>query len=1321
MELTLDTTSTGPTPFRNQEEETFVFPASLEQHRYWTLAQLDPVSTASNMAISFEITGPLEVAIVERTIAELTMRHEALRTIFRVVEGQLSQIILTRPLYSFATTDLLSISTEEQPASLQATLREHSQAAIDLRTGPVLAARLIHLAPQHYVLAFTLHHIVCDGWSNGILVRDFTVIYEALRNGHEPVLPELPFQFADFSAWQTDYLVSDKVPAALNFWIDHIAQEIPALEMPADQPRSAGRSFPGNIESDLMSAELNQRLIEYCRQSGSTKHIVLLAAFQALCSRYSGQKAFLLGSTIACRTQPGMEDVVGRFANPQIIAADLGGDPTFGELEKRVRDWETSAYTHQELPFSRIVEAFQVDRAGSASQFLQVWFVYQKAFMQPQQGSEIKVTPRRSVSGGVDFDMLVSVVERAEGPRIQIEYNAKLFSPARIRLLINGYQQLLENGLHAPDTHIADLRLAHPSIDVGVNHVTGEQRSSKKTPDILFANWEQCQQEKPDEAAIVLAGTGDALSWRELCQRSDALAGQITSRIRDNASVCVIQCAPCTESIVAAVAAWKVGARILTVPARLDANQLRDVAHATSAQVVLAPRSSLANGEGGIAFEAFQPEAAKATGSTGRAPTEWLSVATGQDGDLVYPVQALEPTMEKVSLLCSTLGITSRDSILYVSPKSSGECWLDLMLALTVGARVILWDGKDKSTLQSILDRHQVTAVCASPSAWRSFLHAGWRGDKRVLALVRGELTCILPKLPGLVRSAWRVVSGEPAGDPIGLAQLGADPVESFQILTRDVLGILDDNGHACPEGAVGELATSDGRRIGLLAQKREISGVRLLGPTHKTIQMHGHRTSLGELEEALLRDSSVLEAEATVHLEDSGKPVLCAYVVAMEKMSVDVTSLRKALAVSLPAHLVPQKILSVSHLPRHLDGTLAVSEVPMVRALALEPQDEDKTSASHDPIQTALRELWADVLGLRAIDIGASFFDLGGNSLLLVRLFARINKVFSTSLPITTIFDAETVAALAAVLRKETTIRPIVVVQSDGHKQPIFLVHSYLLYQGLSRALGPGQPFYGLRETEQDGELSLQQRAIRYVREIRSVQPRGPYAIAGWCAAGPLAVEVSRELIENGEELSAVILFDSWLPGYQATIERKRQGSSPLDFTALHKKIQYHRGKLAGLTADSKLRYAKSAIRRSFRERRDALLLRHWSQLNRLSRRLQFPLPQFMHNTSLQTFSALRDYKSKSLPLAITLIRASDTREVNGADVSCGWNAIAEHGVQVLWAPGDHESMFIGKNLERTADLVRQSLGGHSFMSSTESNRLELALPEYEPQTAAL
>jgi non-ribosomal peptide synthetase component F/thioesterase domain-containing protein/acyl carrier protein len=1287
-------------PADSGQESTFVFPASREQTRYWMLAQLDPSSTASNMAISFDIEGALDDHAAEAAIAALTLRHEALRTLFRLENGVLSQVVLERPLYAFAVKSLAALPSAEREAAASESVSQHGHTLIDLHDGPVLHAQLIHLDDRHHIMALTMNHIVCDGWSNGILIRDFTLLYESILAKREPVLPELPFQFADFSLWQNEYLESPAAAEASAFWKQHITADMPALDMPTDAPRTSGRSFPGHIESALLPKEIDDRLKDYCRKSGSTKHIVLLAAFEALCARYTGQKEFLLGSTIANRTQPGMEDVVGRFANPQIIVARVDGDPTFAELEQRVREWETAAYLHQDLPFSRIIEDFQIDQAGATSQFLQVWFLYQKAFMQPQQGETIRVTPRRSVSGGVDFDVLVSIVERAEGPRIQMEYNTLLFKPERIRGLIESFTQLLGEGLRDPSLPISRLAVATENTTpasvlaaVTVGDVATDAVPVADTLSIVDRVRAQAGR-VPDD--VVVDEATRRLTWRDLDERSSAVAADLLRKGADESSTLVIPLAPQFESVIALLAAIKTGAQVLPLPAHATAAAIAELLPKLSHAMLTGP----ADGFAGLpAAPDFEP----------REPGPLLLLTDAEHA--VYEKTSLARIAASLDAVMHAIGLQRGEALLAFAPARPVDACLDLLLALASGSQISFAGDTKTHPIETQLAQHQVTRLLLSPGDLKGLAAANWQGDRRVSLVVRGgRLPAPLPGLlPRNTKSAIYLLSTPGSG------------FCAYQVLTSQEgllplagsLAIQGPDGQPLPNGAFGELhlmheAGTDGVGLGFMARSTTTGAIELLDAPDRFMQLRGHRICLGDIEDALFPQLQLADALAAV---PEGDQRLVAYLVCGKAIDSphDKRSqvIRQHLSSTLPSHLVPSEYIWLDALPRTLDGRVDITLLPKAEAPAATPARSHggETNSALTVVEEKLANIWKDVLGLRQIDIHKQFFDLGGSSLLLVRLFARINKAFDTSLPITTIFDAQTIAELARTLGGSTEISPLVQVQPHGSQPPLFMIHSYLLYKGLSTSLGPDQPFFGLRELDRDGNLTIEERVRHYVREIRRVQPQGPYHLAGWCAAGPLTVEVARQLLLADQKVNYLALFDSWLPGYIESIEAASPKNSWLPYRTVSSKLAFHRSKMRGLTVPKKFRYLWLAAARIAKESRDRIYLANWERVRNLSKKYQFALPQFMHNTSLDTFSALKDYREQRIPVRITLIRASDSREIQNAAPSCGWERIADNGVEVLWAPGDHETMFVGDNLRVTAEIVQNGLTAAGQAVTTTPN----------------
>ncbi len=1287
---------------RSGPEEAFVVPASLEQGRYWTLAQIDSGSTASNMAISCEITGPLDPLLAEQAIAALTLRHEALRTLFRIVDGHLSQVILTRPLYEFTQQDMSHAHGSDVPLTdLAAALSGHSHAHIDLEHGPVLRARLLRLAKERHVLAITMSHIVCDGWSNGVLLRDFIRIYHALRTGagalediaagHASGLPQLPFQFADFTVWQNEYLAGEQARAALQFWTSHIPRDLPALDMPADQSRKAGRSFPGTIASALLPASLNDALVTYCRTTGSTKHIVLLACFEAVCARFSGQRMFLLGSTIANRTQPGMENIVGRFANPQIIVADVEGDPTFRELEARVRDWEISAYTHQDMPFSRIIEEFQMSQEGAGSQFLQVWFVYQKAFMQRQEIPGLRLDPLRSVSGGVDFDLLVSVVERVEGPRLQIEYNTDLFSSERIEGLLSAFQQTLAAVLANPDLPISQVAFSSavepPAFPASA--------APSAAPTNLLAVIAHHVSARPD--AVAIRAGAHQLTWRELQERSDALATHLLRQgALDAASRAWIILTPQIESATALLALLRLGEdapRITPLPAhtRIEDLPLTE----SAAPLLLGPLTQIRKiAAPAIRTVTYEDIAAlpslSATDAPEVLPQYWSRIkaaGTPDQNSFVTVDESLSDTLQSVAALAGQLHLSSADALLTVPPASPADAFFDLLLGLYSGATLDLAPFRSDTALQQLLDQRQITVAIAEPAQWRTWIANGWSGDRRLTAIARGR-NAAQPdwvKENIAVRSRVAVLSGPP-----GILATAADAPQ-FTPLPGTPLSVLDQEGIAAPSGATGELVAGS-QRTGFLAQAIASGAFRILGATGSVVHLHGQRVRLTDLEDALLNMPGILDVTVRLQQREDGMSQIAVWIVGHD--ALDTVQLRNSLIGILPQHLIPATLQVVPAFSLRADGSVEPSQleavVPPAAAIEKAP------SKSGDDVSREVDRIWKEVLNLDAVDPNLPFFEAGGNSLLLVRLFARLNKSFGTRLPITTIFDAATARGLSERLRNHADIRALVPVHTQGDRPPVFMIHSYLLYQALSQSLGESQPFYGLRELETDSDLAMQQRVANYVREIRSVQPHGPYSVMGWCAAGPLTVEVARHLMDAGESVTSVILFDSWLPGHLSSVEGTRERGAPVSrWRTLRTKLRRHNQKLQTLPMARRPQYLRAAVARYALSRRNRFFIRHWSILNMLATRFRLSLPQFMYNTTLTTFAAMNAYQPQPVPVRLNLIRAHDSREILGASPGCGWEQVAAQGVEVLWAPGDHETMFLGENLQVTTALIRHCLDG--------------------------
>ena len=1294
------------------EQGVFVFPASLEQIRYWTLDQLDGSSTASNMAIAARLEGEIDDAIVEQSIHAIVERHEALRTTFKMVEGQLSQIISEEIRYSFSVTDLRALPEPDRAQAAEAAVEEHSHARADLATGPAFFVRLIHLSDQLHFLALTMHHIVCDGWSNGILIRDFTEFYKAFSQNLEPELPELPFQFADFTVWQQEWLESEAAQSALAFWRIHIRRELPAVDLPTDHPRLPQKSFPGHIESTLLPTALTNRLKAYCRTNSATMHQVLLAAFEALISRYANQDEFLLGSTIANRTQPGMENVVGRFANPQVILAEVKGDPTYAQLLNRVREWSTESYAHQDLPFSRLMEEFQLDQAGATSQFLQVYFVYQKAFMRPQEAPGLKVVPRPSVSGGVNFDLLVSIVERAEGPRLQMEYNTVLFRKERILGLIQLYIRVLEAVMENDALSVSQLPLfSRQSKDAqsgADNPAKVERAVQDESVTTSLAQWLNHQADTLEDGAAILHDT-QSVSWKLLRERSQVMSNNLHALGVTSGQVVALRLESTPNDAAAAWAVLSLGAIALPIPASASAEEWTRVLNFQQPALALASASFAATVRGVIPYgnllvtstANFQPTPVDASA------TAWLGLQTDRDGEWIAAPATHGATLQQLWGAAASLDVRSRDTVLVAPVDSATDAWINLLLPLVAGA-TLLYPAMDEAgklgLLRTLTERHDISFAFISVSGLLSLINQRWKGDRRLNVVVTGSLLtpAQAQRISATPLRLWSILSSPLAGGPMAVARIATDSQLQFVSLSGLRLTVADDNSQPAPAGVAGELiisSTSHSVRTGYLARTSpdEIrsTGLEILDSVNRLVRLHGYRLRLGELEDLLWQDLRIADVTAVLILI-GGVATLVVYFQTFDANEESARAVRTHFHSAAPGHLATAELIAVDSIVRQVDGSPDLTLLPVPGSLPSAVTSTDEYIPPRDELESSLVAIWEEVLGIRPIGIRTPFFKLGGYSLMIVRLFARINKALGISLPITTIFNAPTVEQLADIVRGRAYYSSLVPVQTSGARPPFFMIHSYLLYQGIPAVLGPDYPFYGLRELDSDVEnMSVEQRAAAYLDAMRSVQPKGPYFIGGWCAAGPLAVETARQIVASGEKVGFLVLFDSWRPGYAAELAKEQAGTPEMRLSArIHRKFRFHRSQWTPLSPAQRVRYVVGVVGNKLSSVRDRIYLKNWAIAEWFCRKFGLQLPHFMHNVSLTTLNSLKQYRGvEPYPGSLVLIRAKQAPYIPGAREHCGWDAIVKGGVKVLWAPGDHESMFLNPHLQTVGELLRESL----------------------------
>ena len=442
-------------------DDVYIMPATQGQIRFWSLDQMHPGNPALNMPLMWQCRGELNVDLLAMAFTQAVRRHEMLRTTFAVVDGNLAQIIGRPYAVPLPIKDLQHIP--EAAASFEAgkLIREHAGYRMDLQNGPLLVLKLLKFAPQHHLLLVTMHHIICDGISLGILLRDIAIFYEALVEGTRPLLPELPIQFADFAVWQEEWRKSEAAKISLNFWRETLGKDFSSIELPHDSPPEGVRdtrtdSESGDIETLLISPELAAAAHEVCRDQNVTLNILLFSIFCALLYRVTGQRDIVVGSPCANRNED-TEELIGLFMNIQVLRVQVEQGETFRSLLTKVQDWTLGAYENHELPFEELIYDSHFFHRNTSFE-IPIFFLYQKSFMVTQEVAGLEIVPLRSMSPGAVFEWMFAIVDRIEeGPRLQLEYNPNYFRSTTIQGYLKSFIALLNSAVRDPFTLLEEM------------------------------------------------------------------------------------------------------------------------------------------------------------------------------------------------------------------------------------------------------------------------------------------------------------------------------------------------------------------------------------------------------------------------------------------------------------------------------------------------------------------------------------------------------------------------------------------------------------------------------------------------------------------------------------------------------------------------------------------------------------------------------------------------------------------------------------------------------------------------------------------------
>jgi amino acid adenylation domain-containing protein len=1151
------------------------FPLSFAQERLWFLDRLTPGSAFYNCPAAVRLKGHLDASALEKTLGEIIRRHAVLRARFPLIDGQPAQLVAPPTPFKLTEIDLRDVPEAEREEAARLLATEEARRPFDLERGPVVRASLILLGETEHVLLLTMHHIVADGWSVGILIKEVATLYEASRRGEESPLAELSIQYADYAVWQREWLDDERLESELAYWKRQLEGAPAVLSLPTDRPRPTVQTFNGASCHVKLTKEASLMLKALSRREGTTMFVALLTAFQALLARYTGEDDILIGTPVSGRHRRELESLVGFFVNTLVIRTDTSNDPTFRELLGRVQRVTLEAFAHQDVPFEKIVEELQPERSLSHAPLFQVMFSVQNMPEESLELHGLTVSTLDADSGTIKFDLSLSWLETVEGLSGALQYNTDLFDAQTIERMARHLERMLHSFAAHPEQLITEAPLLadaerHSLLDEWSGVESGGAQQFVPLHELFEAHAARA----PHNVAII--SDECQLTYAELNARSNALAHQLRAAgVRPETLVGVFL-ERSVELITALLGVLKAGAVYVPLDPAYPRERLTHMLEDLAPETIITSRrlrSALPVQRSACDVlcldEEFEIDARRVE-DEGSPQVEleienlayviYTSGSTGRPKGVCVSHGAASAHFATVR---KEYGLGEGDRLLQFASPNFDVSLEQMLVPLTSGAAIVLTDTRalSKSDFWSAVRRLGITMLNLPPAYWSQVVP-----DSDVDAELAQQLKLVLiggDTMPPETLRLWRQ-------SPLGAVRLlnGYGPTETtitatlFEIpadsdaqdaLRRVSIGrplmnrtayILDRRGEPVPVGVRGELhlggaslargylhlphltaerfvpdpfGKSPGARLyktGDLARYLPDGNIEFLGRTDQQVKIRGYRIETQEIEWTLKQHPSVREAIVIAREDERRDKELAAYVIARE--AVPIAALRSFMKATLPEYMIPSAFVFLESLPLTPNGKLNRRALP---APAIRAESKNDFVAPRDILELQLCRIWEELLGVEQVDVRDDFFELGGHSLLAVRLMARIEQVAGRAIPLSALFNAPTVESLAGMLRaseKSTARSPLVAIQTQGSLQPFFCVHAaggnVFSYVQLAQRLGREQPFYGLEARGVDGE----QRPLTSVEEMAAAYVE---AVRGVQPRGPYLL--------GGWSLGGVIAFE--------------------------------------------------------------------------------------------------------------------------------------------------------------------------------------------------
>lgn len=1051
-------------------------PLSFAQERMWFFYQLEPDNPFYNNSVILKFEGLLNFEVLERCVNAIAQRHETLRTSFVLTDNQPTQIIAPHQPISIPVEDLYELTSEVQDAEVKRLVKQEAQKTFNLTSGSLFRPKLLRLGQQSHILILTIHHIISDGWSIGILIQELVDLYAAFSTKSPYPLTDLPVQYADFAEWHRHWLQGDRLEQQLNYWKQQLTGVPPVLNLPSDRQRPSVQTFRGDIEKIYLDHELTQQLRHICQTTGTTLFMVLLTAFSILLYRYSGQDDIVIGSPIANRNRVEIEKLIGFFANTLALRVQIAENSTYLNLLDQVKEVSLAAYSHQDLPFEILVDELKIDRHLSHNALFQVVFALQNTPLPSANLPNLELSSDINFDNGtVRFDLEVHLWEVSEGLKGDLVYSTDLFDSSTIKRLIGNFQTLLREIVKTPHQLVSNL----PILTAPERHQLLIEWNQTQTLYPSDRTISQCFEEQVEinPHAVAIIFEGQQLTYQQLNQRANQLSRHLQKLGVSPDALVGIYIERSIEMIVGLLGILKAGGAYVPIDPSYPLERLEFMVQDAQIQVILTLEQFVPTLNQGSVNQGLQIVCLDSdwldieqeldhnlnisSTSKNLAYVEYTSGSTGNPKGVCVVHQGVVRLVKNTNYY----NFNPHEVFLQLAPLAFDASTFEIWGSLLNGSKLAIMPAHTPSLIelgQAIRD-YQITTLWLTSGLFSLMVDERVEDLRPLKYLLAGGDALSVPHVQKLLKEIpnTQLINGygptENTTFTCCYAMTGATQLSGSVPIGRPIANsqvyILDRQLQPVPIGVSGELYIGgDGLaqgylnnstltvekfitnpfdranseylyRTGDLARYRVDGNIEFIGRTDFQVKIRGFRIELNEIETVLAQHPHVQEVLVLAREDRLGHKQLVAYVVPQDELVLSLQDvLRNAvqdfLRAKLPDYMVPASIVILEAMPLTANGKIDRKQLPPPDANIL--RDEQNFVAPISPMETEIAHVWSQVLGLDRVGIHDNFFDIGGNSLLVIQVHTKLQEILGQDISIVNLFRYPTINILTQFLNQE-------------------------------------------------------------------------------------------------------------------------------------------------------------------------------------------------------------------------------------------------------------------------------------------------------------